>query len=73
MNEKIDALVKKMRSIEDDPKNQNPKGSLFLYTKLARIRLAKIADEIAFEIGKEREEKGIPVNSAGYSGRKSNR
>lgn len=66
-------LIILRRSIEADPDNKMPPGSLWLYKPKIRKKLDEIDRAIADTIRAKRIARGEPVNDAGYSGRKSNR
>jgi hypothetical protein len=66
-------LVLLSQAIEQDPRNQNPPGSLNLYTAAARRKLSAIAWAITANLAESRQRSGRPVTADGYSGRQSKR
>lgn len=68
-------LLAMIRQIEDDPKNQIPRGSgsIWLYTPKARKRLDQIALALALKTREKRKLAGEYVDESGYSGRQSKR
>jgi hypothetical protein len=69
----IEELTALMKQVTDDPNNQNPKGSFWLYTKSASRKLDAIGWAITYKLADKREAVGDPVPTNGYSGRQSNR
>jgi hypothetical protein len=69
-NEELIALRK---TIEDNPTNRNPLGSLWMYTKAARKKFDLIDRQITHNLVEKRKAEGNPVPCDGYSGRKQNR
>lgn len=56
-----------------DPASKNPAGGVFLYTPKVRTLLANIAQAITWHMEDQRKKDGNPVQTAGYSGRMSNK
>lgn len=69
----MDELIELEKTIADDPKNKNPSGSFFIYTKRATSRMDAIRREIACRVREKRIADGRVVDDSGYSGRNSNR
>ena len=66
-------LVAMQERITSDPKNQMPKGSIFMYKPAASKKLGEIARAITDNLREAKIARGEKINDAGYSGRKSNR
>ena len=69
----IEELVALRKSIEDNPANKNPVGSLWIHTKSARKKFDLIDREITYRLIQKQKDAGTYVPCDGYSGRQTNR
>lgn len=73
IDQKIQALLVKLKRIEENSANHSPPGSLWLFTPAARRKMEPINREIAHLVAEKRKLAGNPVPPDGYSGRQTNR
>ena len=66
-------LVKQIATIEQNPNNLAPTGSLWRFTPKAQDKIDKLRHKVTNRLAELRAERSEPISEAGYTGPKQKR